>query len=181
MATNIPLELQSQLESKNAPLEGSLDCFRVVPVVNLSQTCVGSASFQQMPHPRQRAWSASSRTKSWRPPVCLQSSPETQRCCGHCFCSGSNRRGGAAAASDSFHKCSLTLHGCFWMPDKKQCWTCESYTDGQIFALDLQNVLLKIVSDWAAKASNFLTIWCFSLSPNWTVRTLMFCWSVGMT
>lgn len=64
----------------------------------------------------------------------------------------------AAAASDSFHKCSLTLHGSFRMPDKKQCWTCESYTDGQIFALDLQNVLLKIVSDWAAKASNFLAI-----------------------
>lgn len=53
MAANIPLELQSQLESKNAPLEGSLDCFRVVPLVNLSQACVGSASFQQMAHPRQ--------------------------------------------------------------------------------------------------------------------------------
>lgn len=32
------------------------------------------------------------------------------------------------------------------MPDKKQCWACESYTDGQIFALDLQNVLVKKLS-----------------------------------
>lgn len=28
------------------------------------------------------------------------------------------------------------------MPDKKQCWTCEIYADGQIFALNLQNVVL---------------------------------------
>lgn len=84
----------------------------------------------------------------------------------------------AAAASDSFHKCSVTVHGGFWMPDKKQCWTCESYTDGQILALDLQNVLFKKLSQIGQpKQVIFLAIWSFSSSPNWAVRTVcvMFC------
>lgn len=168
MAANVPLELQSQLQSKMLHLKESLDCFRVVQQVILSQTCVGSASFQP---------DASSQAELGVP---LPGANVFPRAEGHqAACSpvqklsiavvtssavGAAGGEAAAAASDSFHKCSLTAHDGFWMPDKKQCWTCESYTDGQIFALDLQNVLFQKLSQIGQpKQVIFLAIWSFSL------------------
>lgn len=62
-----------------------------------------------------RARSPSSRTKcspkSWRLPACLQSSPETQRCCGRCFCGGGSRRGGSSCC---FWQPSQTVTYCAW-------------------------------------------------------------------
>lgn len=117
MAANVPLELQSQLQSKMLHLKESLDCFRVVQQVNLSQTCVGSASFQP---------DASSQAELGVPlpgPNVFPRAEGHQAACSPVqklsiavvTSSAVGAAGGeaAAAASDSFHKCSLTAHDGF--------------------------------------------------------------------
>lgn len=95
----------------------SLDCFRVVQLINLSQTCVGSASFQPdapsqaepgVPFP---GLNVSPRAEGHQP-AC---SPVKKLSTAVVTASAVGATGGEAeaAASDSFHKCSLTVHGGF--------------------------------------------------------------------
>lgn len=112
-----PLELQSQPESKMLLLKEFLDCFSVVQLVDLSQPYVASASFQPdapsqaepgvpLPGPN-----VSPRAEGHQP-AC---SPVQKLSVAVVTASAVRATGGeaAAAASDSFHKCSLTVHGAF--------------------------------------------------------------------
>lgn len=193
-----PLELQSQLESKNGPLERVLWLFQCGPWAKFGAEGASlwpAAPSQAEPRVPLPGLDVAPRAEGHQPAHHPAQKPSITVA----TASEVGGTGGEAAAAgfDSFHKWSLALYVGFWMltlwPDKKQCQTCKSYTYGQIFTLNLQNVVLlkKLAQIWqlVQQRVTVLTIWLhfFLISKLWTVRTVcvMFCksklWSVGMT
>lgn len=117
MAANVPLELLSQPESKNGPLEGVLGLLQSGPAGESEPTLCGQCFLQ----PDASFWAdlgvplpgpnISPRAEGHQPSC----SPVQELSIAVVTATAVGATGGeaAAAASDSFHKCSLTVHGGF--------------------------------------------------------------------
>lgn len=117
MAANVPLELLSQLESKNARFEGVLVLLQNGPAGESEPNLCGQCFLQPdassqaelgvpVPGPN-----ISPRAEGHQPSC----SPVQELSIAVVAASAVGATGGeaAAAASDRFHKCSLTVHGGF--------------------------------------------------------------------